>query len=99
MPLQTQIQVLRRQEHIMAKASKPIPEGFHSITPHLTIRGASAAIDFYKRAFGAQELMRMPTPDGKGIMHATIRIGDSVLMLNDEMPEGNCNSPTALSGS
>jgi PhnB protein len=80
-------------------AVKPIPDGFHSITPHLTIRGASAAIEFYKRAFDAQELMRMPMPDGKAIMHATIKIGDSVLMLNDEMSQGDCKSPTALNGS
>ncbi len=81
-------------------AVKPIPDGFHSITPHLTIRDASAAIEFYKRAFDAQELMRMPWPDGKAIMHARIKIGDSVLMLNDEMSQGDCSkSPTALNGS
>jgi len=62
---------------------KPIPEGFHSITPSLTCKGASNAIEFYKKAFGAKELFRMPTPDGK-IGHAELQIGDSRIMLNDE---------------
>jgi PhnB protein len=64
----------------------PIPEGIHTVTPHLICAGAAEAIDFYKNAFGAIELSRMPGPDGK-VMHASIRIGDSVLMLNDENPE------------
>jgi len=79
-------------------AVRPIPEGYHTVTPSLTIRDASRAIDFYKRAFGAQELMRMPGPGGK-IMHAEIRIGDSVLMLTDEFPEMGGKSPQALGGS
>ena len=64
---------------------KPIPEGQHTITPHLTVQGAAAAIDFYKKAFGAVELARMPMPDGK-IMHAHLKIGDSHLFLCDEFP-------------
>src|SRR6266850_3256141 len=64
----------------------PIPEGMHTVTPHLICAGAAEAIEFYKNAFGAIEISRMPGPDGK-VMHASIRIGDSVLMLNDEMPE------------
>jgi PhnB protein len=64
----------------------PIPEGMHTVTPHLICAGAAEAIDFYEKAFGAVELSRMPGSDGK-VMHASIRIGDSVLMLNDEMPE------------
>jgi PhnB protein len=67
-------------------ATNPIPEGMHTVTPHLICAGAAEAIEFYKNAFGAIELSRMPGSDGK-VMHASIRIGDSVLMLNDEMPE------------
>jgi uncharacterized glyoxalase superfamily protein PhnB len=65
---------------------KPIPEGFHTVTPHLTIRGAAQAMDFFKKAFGAQETMRMDGPDGR-LMHGEMRIGDSVIMLADEFPE------------
>ena len=79
-------------------AVKPIPEGYHTLTPSLTIRGATEAIEFYKRAFGAVELMRMPGPGGK-LMHAEIRIGDSVLMLSDEFPDMGGKSPQALGGS
>ncbi len=68
-------------------AVQPIPEGFHTITPHLVVRNADQAIEFYKRAFGAEELARMPGPDGKCVMHAELKIGDSVFMLCDEMPE------------
>lgn len=69
----------------MAKATNPIPQGYHTVTPSLTCRDAAKAIDFYKKAFGAQELMRMPSPDGK-ISHAEIKIGDSVVFINDEFP-------------
>jgi PhnB protein len=70
----------------MANQAKPIPEGYHTVTPYLIISGASAALDFYKKAFGATELFRFPMPDGK-IGHAEIMIGDSHIMLADE-PEG-----------
>jgi PhnB protein len=56
---------------------KPIPSGFHTVTPHLVVKDASKAIEFYKQAFGAQELARMTAPDGKSIMHADLQIGDS----------------------
>ena len=69
----------------MTKAKNPIPEGLHSITPHLVVKGAAQAIDFYKKAFGAVERSRFPGPNGK-IMHASIKIGDSTIHLNDEMP-------------
>jgi uncharacterized glyoxalase superfamily protein PhnB len=69
----------------MAKAVKPIPEGMHSLTPHLICRGASDAIQFYINAFGAVEEGRIPGPDGK-IMHAMVQIGDSMLMLMDPPP-------------
>jgi PhnB protein len=69
----------------MPSAVRPIPEGYHSITPQLTCRDAARAIDFYKSVFGAQEVMRMPDPSGK-VMHAEMKIGDSRFMLNDEFP-------------
>jgi len=69
----------------MAKATNPIPQGYHTITPALTCRDAAKAIDFYKKAFGAQELMRMPSPDGK-VSHAELKIGDSVVFVSDEFP-------------
>jgi PhnB protein len=65
---------------------KPIPEGFHTLTPHITVRDAAGAIDFYKKALNAQVLNRSDTPNGK-VMHASLKIGDSILMLNDEFPE------------
>ena len=67
----------------MAKSTSPIPTGFHSLTPHLHIEGAAKYIDFLKRAFGAEELSRSPGPGGK-LMHALVRIGDSMLMFNDD---------------
>src|SRR5262245_49082144 len=69
-----------------AMAVKPVPEGYHSVTPYLIVRGAVQAIECYKKAFGASELMRFPGPDGK-IAHAEIRIGDSTVMLADEGAE------------
>jgi PhnB protein len=86
------------KEASMTKSVKPIPEGFHSITPMLTVTGASQAIDFYKRAFGAEELMRMPGPDGKSVMHAELQFGDSRVFLADEHPDAGCRSPQSLGG-
>ena len=77
---------------------KPIPDGFHTITPHITVKGAAKAIDFYKKAFGAEELGRHAMPDGT-VMHATLRIGDSMLMLNDEFPQMGAKGPQTLGGS
>lgn len=74
------------------------PDGYHTITPYLTVTGANEAIDFYKKAFGAQELYRMPGPNGK-IMHAELKIGESMLMISEEMKEMGCTSPTTLKGS
>ena len=79
-------------------AVKPIPDGYHTATPYLIIRGAGDAIEFYKKAFGATELFRFPTPDGK-IGHAEIKIGDSPIMLADEYPQMGYNSPQSLGGS
>ena len=75
-----------------------IPQGMHSVTPHLICAGAARAIDFYKQAFGAEETARLPGPDGR-LMHAAVRIGDSTVMLVDEMPEWGALSPTSLKGS
>jgi len=82
----------------MADKVKPIPDGFHTVTPMLTVEGASDAIAFYKRAFGAEEIMRMPSPDGH-IMHAQIKIGDSLLMIHDDSPEPGRQGPKAMGGS
>jgi uncharacterized glyoxalase superfamily protein PhnB len=74
---------------------KAIPDGFNSLSPHIQVRGAAQAIEFYKKAFGAEEIFRMPGPDGKSIMHAELKFGNSMLMLCEEMPgEGcGCTSP------
>lgn len=74
-----------------------IPEGYHSVTPYLIVKGASDAIEFYKRAFGATEIMRMASPDGN-IGHAEISIGDSHIMLADEHPEMGYRSPQSIGG-
>jgi PhnB protein len=81
----------------MAKKAQAIPKGFHSVTPSLMVDGAAKAIDFYKKALGAEELSRFPGPDGR-IMHAEIRIGDSVIMLGDEMPEQGARGPKSIGG-
>jgi PhnB protein len=81
----------------MASPDKPFPEGFHSITPYLIVKGAAAAIDFYKTAFGATELMRMPQADGR-VGHAELKIGDSVIMLADEFQEMKIVGPKTLGG-
>ncbi|MGE8675056.1 MAG: VOC family protein, partial [Achromobacter kerstersii] len=79
-------------------ATQPIPEGMHTVTAHIVCEGASDAIAFYKKAFNAEELARLPGPNGK-IMHAAIRIGDSVVMLMDDFPEWGSLGPKALKGS
>jgi len=81
----------------MSAKAKPIPEGFHSITPYLTVSDAARAIDFYKRAFGASERYRMDGPGGK-IVHAEIKIGDSIVMLGDESLAAGNRSPQSLGG-
>ncbi|HSY90560.1 MAG TPA: VOC family protein [Candidatus Binatus sp.] len=76
---------------------KPIPDGYHTLTPFLTVRDAARAIEFYKAAFGAQERGVMKGPDGK-IMHAELKIGDSIIMLSDEWPEYGALSPLSTGG-
>ena len=71
----------------MADQVKPIPDGFHAVTPHLVLREGAKAIEFYKKAFGAEERGRLLAPDGKSIMHAQLKIGDSILMLCEEIPQ------------
>jgi len=81
----------------MAGKVKPIPEGFHSVTPYLTVNDAARAIDFYKRAFGATERFRMDGPAGK-VGHAELKIGNSIVMIADEMPGAGTRSPQSLGG-
>jgi uncharacterized glyoxalase superfamily protein PhnB len=76
----------------------PIPEGFHTVTPHLVVQGAADAVEFYQQAFGAKEIARMPGPRGK-LMHVELRIGDSRVMLADELPEHGRKGPKAIGGS
>ena len=78
--------------------TRPIPDGYHSVTATLTVRGAADAIDFYKKAFGAQEIERFHGPDGKSIIHAEIKIGDSRVKLMDEFSQINCLSPQSVGG-
>jgi PhnB protein len=82
----------------MPSQVKPIPQGYHTVTPYLTVNDAAKAIEFYQRAFGAKEVMRMDGPPGK-ISHAELKIGDSMLMVADEMPGNTNRSPKALGGS
>ena len=75
-------------------AVKAIPDGYHSITPYLVCKGAAKAIEFYTKAFGAKEFVRMPGPEGR-IMHAEVKIGDSMVMLSDENPERGAVAPSS----
>jgi PhnB protein len=72
--------------------TKPIPDGYHSITPYLVVKGAAKAIDYYKKAFGATEIMRMAAPDGT-VGHAELKIGDSIFMMGEEMPQMGYRAP------
>jgi PhnB protein len=82
----------------MSNKVKPIPEGYHTVTPYMYIRDAASAIEFYKKAFNAKEIMCMKGPDGK-VKHAEIRIGNSPIMVTDEWPECGALSPQTLKGS
>ena len=77
--------------------TKPIPDGFHSVTPSLVVNNSKEAIEFYKKAFGANEIYQAPAPDGK-IMHAMIQIGDSFIMMSDEFPAMGATSPKTIGG-
>jgi uncharacterized glyoxalase superfamily protein PhnB len=83
----------------MASDVKPVPEGYHTITPSLAVNNAADALEFYKRALEAEEICRMASPDGDMIVHAEMRIGNSVFFLADECPDMEFRSPTSLGGS
>lgn len=89
--------IITRESQIMAGTVKRVPDGLQTVAPHLTVRGGVAAIEFYKKAFGAIERRRSPTPDGK-LLHGELQIGDSRIFLNDEFPEMGAVSPEALNG-
>jgi len=82
----------------MTSKVKPIPKGYHTVTPYLIVKDAAGAIEFYKNAFGATEVMRMMGPSGK-VMHAEIKMGDSLIMIADEFPEMDVRSPQSFGGS
>ena len=79
-------------------AVSPVPAGHHTVTPHMVLRNAAQAIEFYKKAFGAVEMMRMPGPEGKGIGHAELKIGDSFVYLADEWPGTTLAAPEKFGG-
>jgi uncharacterized glyoxalase superfamily protein PhnB len=87
-----------RKGDAMKTPVKSVPAGYHTVTPMLTVKDAKKAIEFYKRAFGAEERMRFLGPDGKSIMHAEMKIGDSIIMLGEENPEMGCSGPHTLGG-
>jgi PhnB protein len=82
----------------MAAKVKPIPDGYHTVTPYLVCKDAAKALEFYAKAFNAKETFRMPAPDGS-VMHAEFQIGDSMIMLGEECPERGAKSPNTLGGS
>ena len=82
----------------MSSEVKPIPEGFHTITPGLVVNDAARAIEFYKEALGAEEVMRMNSPDGKTVVHSELKIGDSIIFVYDECPDMGGRSPKTLGG-
>jgi PhnB protein len=84
---------------IMSESTKLIPDSYHSINAYLVVRNAPKAIEFYKKAFGAEERFRMHGPDGKTIMHADLKLGDSVFMLTEESKEMKAQSPESIGGS
>ena len=89
----------KRAKASAKKRVKPIPAGYRSVTPYLTVRDGARAIDFYKDALGAVEKVRMIGPDGRSVMHAELKIGDSIVMLSDEFPGmSTCRSPQSLGG-
>jgi PhnB protein len=79
-------------------AVKPVPDGYHTVTPHLVVRDAAKALAFYAKAFGAEELFRMPGPGGV-VMHAELKIGDSIVMLGEESPQMGTSAPPTIGGS
>jgi PhnB protein len=84
---------------IKPKRVAPVPAGYHTATPYLTVREAAKAIEFYQKALGARVKERMTGPDGTSIMHAELKVGDSIVMLSDELPQGDTKAPPSLGGS
>ena len=82
----------------MTTKVNPIPEGSHTVTPHLCVKGAAEAIEFYKKAFNAEELCRVPSPDGSTLIHSAVKIGDSILFIYDEVPKMGALGPKSLGG-
>src|SRR5262245_2637134 len=82
----------------MARNVKPVPDGYHTLTPGIVVKDAARAIEFYRKAFGAEEHLRMNGPDGKSIAHAELRIGDSIFMLGEENPAWGARSPQTIKG-
>src|SRR5258707_13021220 len=82
----------------MTTKVNPIPEGHHTITPHLCVKGAAEAIEFYKKAFNAEELCRVPAPDGSMLIHSAIKIGDSLVFIYDEGPKMGALGPKSIGG-
>jgi uncharacterized glyoxalase superfamily protein PhnB len=78
--------------------TQPIPEGFHSVTPHIVVKDVAKALDWYTKAFGAEETVRMTSPDGRSVLHAEMRIGDSPIMLGEENPQWGTKGPESLGG-
>jgi uncharacterized glyoxalase superfamily protein PhnB len=90
---------LSEGDRTVTSSIRPVPEEFHTITPHLVVRGVAEAVAFYRKAFGAEELYRNLAPDGKSIIHSELLLGDSRLFVNDELPEYGVQSPQTLGGS
>jgi uncharacterized glyoxalase superfamily protein PhnB len=88
----------KKTSRAKAKKVAPVPRGYHTVTPNLVCRGAADAMAFYRKAFGAREIMRMPMPDGS-VAHAEMQIGDSRIMLGDEMPQMGASAPQTVGGS
>jgi len=82
----------------MASQVQPIPPGYHTVSPHLAVRGGVEAMEFYKKAFGAEERGRFMAPDGKQLMHGEVKIGDSIVMLGEENPQRGCPGPQSAGG-
>jgi PhnB protein len=97
-PAATLAAVRKPSKPATPKSVRPVPAGYRTVTPYLTVSDGARALEFYARAFGAREMARMPGPGGK-IMHAELRVGDSVVMLSDEFPGmSTCKAPTSLGG-
>ena len=88
-----------RSGRAAGRSVSPVPEDFHTLTPHLTVRGVERAVDFYRRAFGAEELYRNLLPDGETVVHAELLVGDSRFFVRDEFPDRGVLSPLSLGGS